>query len=207
MKNNNYLRKVLCIMAAVATVAMVLCVPLKTYADGTITVSARKDGVSTYKVYLIASGTFKEGFLWNICMDEDFNSDFWKKLGYLGDGRADNIIDWLETQIKGDVGDNFVLKIAGLVDTFNYTPDYRMKSGESVTLNDGYYLVTCNDSHPVLLLVGGGQERTIYEKPLEGPQTGDRTDIWLYAILGAVSAVALLAAIASSWESRDNDEK
>lgn len=162
------------------TLISVLTISLPVMAQGKIEVIGKNDYPITYKAYLLLEGEYEDGALWGITT-------------------APNIPEEIRKMIDEDKAGSNVDKLADAVlKNKNISPTYTFKSDEVIDVRDGYYLVVSDETYPMLIMAGGGETQSIYEKliPKDEPKTGDENNVILYS--GCVAA-GLLVIITGLW--------
>lgn len=148
-----------CILAVLLGV---LLMPIPSYAEGTLEIDPSDNVTRDYSAWKLLDGDVSSGSpqtLSNVGYTGAISAEAWQELG-APEGTAQDVADWISMNSRKDLA----VRIMWAVEGSGVSADQTGIQTGTTTLSDGYWLVSSDDSSPILVLVGGGQVTKVTEK-------------------------------------------
>ncbi len=170
----------------IVPVLIIVClIAAPVMADGTVRIIS-EDGETEYRVYQILRGKIgPDNMISAPEIGKDLTGEVLNALGFTGEKEPSAIAGWLLSNIESR-GEAFADSFEKALKDTKTPPLAVIKSGKSLRLCDGYYLIASDEFRPVLQPVSEENYVEIHEKPVmkSAPSTGDNAHIpWMIALL------------------------
>lgn len=153
----------MCCLGILAILVGGIAMPLPAYAEGTLEIVPSDHVMRSYSAWKLldgnVSGKVASHTLTDVSYTGALSAEGWQELG-APQGTAQDVAEWIADASPADLA----VRLMWAVEASGIPADKTDIHTGTAELSDGYWLVSSDDSSPILVLVGGGVTTKVTEK-------------------------------------------